>query len=129
MYGTQKLITSTLTDRFPVELGGNTTLPSYKVNVDSIEDLTNTVTDGRLTWTAPASNTTWQVLSFYEAFTNQKSCAGVPNATTVIGNGSWTLDHFSEDGAALLTDFFDKEVFPDEGTRQRLSLLNGNGKL
>lgn len=97
--------------------------------MNSTEDLTDTVINGQLTWTAPVGNTTWQVLSFYEAFTNQKSCAGVPNATTVIGNGSWTLDHFSRDGAALLTDFFDEQIFPEEETRQRLSLLNGNGEL
>lgn len=82
-----------------------------RLNESSFIDLMPLVKDGwALVWTPPDLTKTWKILSFWEAYTNQKSCDGGPNAATYIGNGSWTVDHFSKAGAARVTDFWDKQI-------------------
>lgn len=49
-------------------------------------------------------------MTFWEHFTNQRSVVGGVNATDFIGNGSWVVDHFSRDGAQLLTNFLDEHI-------------------
>lgn len=72
--------------------------------------------DGLLDWTPPLGNSTWRIFSFLVKHTNQRSCTGGLNPTTVIGNGSWVVDHFDAMGARLITDFWDHHILSDEQT-------------
>ncbi|KAL1649437.1 hypothetical protein SLS58_001492 [Diplodia intermedia] len=107
-----------------------------------------------LSWTPPEGESEWRLMAWYERYTNQKSCSGGLNATEYIGNGSWTVDHFSAAGewggfgdggfsvvalavAAIadafsigsrkLTDFFDAHVIPDDETRELLASVGKYG--
>lgn len=73
---------------------------SLPVNtLGEVVDLTDQVGgDNSLNWTAPEGNSTWRLIAWYERQANQRSCAGGLNATDYIGNGSWTVDHFSAEG-------------------------------
>ncbi|KAH3323093.1 hypothetical protein KXV19_007860 [Aspergillus fumigatus] len=82
----------------------------------SFVDLSAKVKDGLLDWTPPLGNSTWRIFSFWVKHTNQRSCTGGLNPTTVIGNGSWVVDHFDAMGARLITDFWDHHILSDEQT-------------
>ncbi|KAH3511309.1 hypothetical protein KXV55_002464 [Aspergillus fumigatus] len=82
----------------------------------SFVDLSAKVKDGLLDWTPPLGNSTWRIFSFWLKHTNQRSCTGGLNPTTVIGNGSWVVDHFDAMGARLITDFWDHHILSDEQT-------------
>lgn len=120
--------------------------------VGEVVDLTADVGEDRsLSWTAPEGNSTWRLIAWYERYTNQKSCSGGLNATEYVGNGSWTVDHFSANGefggggfvlrallrrvlmcgcagSKKLTDFFDEHVLPDAETRELLASVGKYGK-
>lgn len=104
-------------------VAANITLAEYFTETvlapGTLVDLTNqtTMADGRLTWTPPASNATWVVFAFYERYTNERSCVGAPEPSSVLGNGSWMVDHFSAAGAKRTTDFWDANIFNDTTTR------------
>jgi len=93
-----------------------TFLTTVRLDESSFVDLTEQAANGSLTWTAPVGDSEWRIFSFWERFTNQKSNTGGTNPTSFIGNGSWTTDHFSTTGAALMTDFFDQYVIADAET-------------
>jgi hypothetical protein len=58
------------------------------LNESSFIDLTSKVKEGKtLQWTPPDITKSWTIFTFWEAYTNQRSCDGGPNATTTIGNG------------------------------------------
>ncbi|GME45067.1 hypothetical protein GTA08_BOTSDO10482 [Neofusicoccum parvum] len=102
---------------------------SLPVNtLGEVVDLTDQVGgDNSLNWTAPEGNSTWRLIAWYERQANQRSCAGGLNATDYIGNGSWTVDHFSAEGSKKLTDFFDEHVIPDAETRALLASVGKYG--
>jgi hypothetical protein len=83
---------------------------TWRIEEDSIVDLTGQVNEGRLNWTAPDGDSEWRIMTFWEHFTNQRSVVGSLHATDFIGNGSWVVDHFSGDGAQLLTNFLDEHI-------------------
>lgn len=83
---------------------------TLRIEEDTIVDLSDQVSGGRLRWTAPDGDSTWRIMTFWEHFTNQRSVMGGVNATGVIANGSWVVDHFSQDGARLLSDFVEEEI-------------------
>lgn len=85
----------------------------------------DSVNDGSLYWTAPPGNTTWRIFTFWEKYTNQRSVDGGVNATDFIGNGSWTVDHFSRTGGSRTTDFLDQYVLSDADAQ---SLLRSVGQ-
>jgi hypothetical protein len=87
--------------------------PTVKLDESSYVDLTSRVKNGRLQWNVPSGNATWRIFSFWGHYTNQRSNAGGTLATTVIGNGSWTVDHFSKIGAKVTTDFWDQNILDD----------------
>ncbi|EKG14347.1 hypothetical protein MPH_08469 [Macrophomina phaseolina MS6] len=106
--------------------GFSSTLPI--VIFGEVVDLTAEVGEDRsLNWTAPTGNSTWRIIAWYERYTNQKSCSGGLNATDYIGNGSWTVDHFSANGSKKLTDFFDEHVIGDAETRELLASVGKYG--
>lgn len=99
---------------------------------DSYVDLTPLVsTDAQLEWTPPESdgNSTWKIFSYWQEFTNQRECQGGLNATTIIGNGSWIVDHFSSTGAKKVTDFWDEQILTDEETADLLASVGEYCKL
>lgn len=77
--------------------------------------------NGSLQWTPPDNTKTWKVFGFYESYTNQRACDGGYNATTIISNGSWIVDHFSAAGAAKTTDFWDNYILTDVELAERLT--------
>lgn len=100
---------------------GDVAVPVYILDEESYIDLTpNVSTDGQLEWTPPADggNSTWKLFSYWQRYTNQRSCRGGLNATTIIGNGSWTVDHFSTAGAVKVTDFWDQQILSDAETAE-----------
>ncbi|CEN59796.1 hypothetical protein ASPCAL02240 [Aspergillus calidoustus] len=98
----------------------NTATKKVRLDEQSIIDLSQYVENGRLNWQAPAGNGNWKIFSFWEGFTNQVSCTGGVNGTTTIEKGSLVVDHFSEAGARLHTDFFDNHVLVDSTTNEGL---------
>lgn len=96
------------------------------LNETSFIDLTSFVqADGTLQWTPSDGSKTWRIFTFWEAYTNQRSCDGGPSPTDFISNGSWTVDHFSKRGAARVTDFWDEFILSDDETT---SLVKSVGK-
>ncbi|KAJ4289046.1 hypothetical protein N0V90_011388 [Kalmusia sp. IMI 367209] len=92
----------------------------------SFIDLSSLVAKNQsLQWSPPTSNSTWKIFSFWEAYTNQRSCDAGPKPTDFLGNGSWTVDHFSKAGASRVTDFWDKYILSD---KQVAGLLRNVGK-
>ncbi|KAH8896447.1 hypothetical protein GQ53DRAFT_838560 [Thozetella sp. PMI_491] len=91
----------------------------------SVVDLTHRVDGQRLSWTAPADSQGYEVFAFYERYTNTKNCISVSSATTVLGNGSWMVDHFSANGAKKMTGFWDSNLFDDRETRGLLRAAGG----
>ncbi|KAF2187908.1 hypothetical protein K469DRAFT_567905 [Zopfia rhizophila CBS 207.26] len=99
---------------------------TWYLNESSFIDLTPLVQNGwSLQWTPPDNSKTWKIFSFWEGYTNQRSCAAGYNATDFIGNGSWIVDHFSKAGAARVTDFWDEYILSN---KEVASLLKSVGK-
>ncbi|KAH6879846.1 hypothetical protein B0T10DRAFT_412921 [Thelonectria olida] len=78
----------------------------------SMVDLSEEVVEGRLKWRAPSDHDEYIIFAFYERFTNQRSCVGIP--TDVIANGSWVTDHYSAAGTKLVTRFWEKNLLNTE---------------
>ncbi|KAI7973218.1 hypothetical protein EIK77_004495 [Talaromyces pinophilus] len=105
--------------------GVNFSIPIVYLEETSAVDLTSLVDeDGRLNWMVPSGNSSWRIFSFWQEYTNQRSVAGAFNATSFIGNGSWTVDHFSKKGAQRVTEFFDDYIIVDEETAELLKSLS-----
>jgi hypothetical protein len=92
----------------------------------SLVDITSSVEDGKLSFQPPQTGE-WQIMAFYERYTNQKSCSGALNASTAVGNGSWIVDHFSGTGAKVTTDFFDQNIV-DPNNSKALAEFGQYGK-
>ncbi|KAL4981414.1 hypothetical protein BDW68DRAFT_192958 [Aspergillus falconensis] len=100
--------------------GDSTATKQVRLDEQSIIDLDQFVENGHLNWQAPAGNGNWKIFSFWEGFTNQVSCTGGVNGTTAIEKGSLVVDHFSQAGARLHTDFFDNHVLVDSTINEGL---------
>lgn len=111
---------------------GDITVPVVVLDESSYVDLTTLVsTDGQLEWTPPVNgiNSTWRIFSYWQQYTNQRECHGGLNATTVIGNGSWVVDHFSIIGAQKVTNFWDEQILVDQETADLLASVGEYCKL
>jgi hypothetical protein len=93
----------------------------------SLVDITSSVVEGELSF-QPLGSGDWQIMAFYERYTNQKSCTGAPNPDTIIANGSWIVDHFSDIGAKVTTDFIDQNVL-DSNNQKALNKIGQYGEL
>lgn len=110
--------------------GVNFSIPIVYLEETSAVDLTSLVDeDGRLNWMVPSGNSSWRIFSFWQEYTNQRSVAGAFNATSFVGNGSWTVDHFSKKGAQRVTEFFDDYIIVDEETTELLKSVGSYGKI
>lgn len=76
-----------------------------RIDRDSLEDVTDSVTDGNLTWTAPEGTETWVVISYWERGSGQQPEGGKHTDPT-----SYVVDHFSAAGAQALIDYWEKNV-------------------
>lgn len=126
-FGTPNL-TAVIAYQVLTQTSKNATTGSRSVwlNQSSFIDLMPLVKDGwSLQWSPPDTTKTWKIFSFWEAYTNQRSCDGGPNAIDFIGNGSWTVDHFSKAGAARVTNFWDEHILSNT---EVASLLKSVGK-
>ncbi|KAH6716535.1 hypothetical protein BKA61DRAFT_717923 [Leptodontidium sp. MPI-SDFR-AT-0119] len=88
--------------------------PPTNLDESTIVDLTSHVKNGTLNWKAPSTASNYTLITFYQRYTNQRSCIGGVNATNFIANGSWTVDHFSASGAKRTTDFLDEYLLYGE---------------
>ncbi|TQM63688.1 glycosyl hydrolase [Humibacillus xanthopallidus] len=84
----------------------------------SVVDLTASVHDGRLTWTAPATGS-WVILSYWQRGSGQEPEAG-PHTTPT----AYVVDHFSAAGTAAVTDFWEQRILTSE--LRRLLASAGN---
>jgi hypothetical protein len=114
----------------PTGTGGvEGSLAHVELDLESAIDLTLQVAaNGSLQFEPPEPNSTWRIFSFWEKYTNQKSCVGVAQADTIIANGSWTVDHFSAAGAKITTDFFEQHVLDDTDTAGLIRAVGSYGK-
>ncbi|KAL1895595.1 hypothetical protein Sste5346_005064 [Sporothrix stenoceras] len=94
------------------------------LNESSVVDLTDRVENGTVAFGQPLSPG-WQLMAFYQRYTNERSCVSVDNASTWIGNGSWMVDHFSAAGAQKMTDFWDTHLLADSLTKELLTHAGG----
>ncbi|KAH7176035.1 hypothetical protein EDB81DRAFT_897022, partial [Dactylonectria macrodidyma] len=93
------------------------------VTIGRVIDLSNEVDfkSRYLSWTPPDDKQKWRLMAWYQRYTNQRAIDPAPNATNIIQNGSWVLDHFSAAGAERLTSFFDDYLVPEEEDKALLS--------
>jgi hypothetical protein len=84
----------------------------------SLVDLTTSVVDGRLSWTAPAGSDTWAVLSYWRRGSGQE-----PEAGPHTNPRSWVVDHFSAAGSQAVIDLWEDKVL----NRELRSLLRKTG--
>ena len=104
-----------------------TPISNVELDESSYVDLTDLVRDGHLNWTVPSDGKTWRIFSFWGHYTNQRSNTGGTFAQTVIGNGSWTVDHFDAKGAQVTTDFWDQHILNDTEIASLLQAVGNYG--
>ena len=106
----------------------NYTLPVNNTYIEesSLVDITSKFIDGRLSFKPPKTGD-WQIMAFYERYTNQRSCSGAVHPDSIIGNGSWIVDHFSDAGAKVTTDFIDQNIL-DANNQKVLAKFGQYGK-
>ena len=85
----------------------------------SVTDLTASVTDGRLIWTAPAG-AEWVVLSYWQRGSGQR-----PEAGPHTEPETYVVDHYSLRGSQAVFDFWDRAVLTKE-IRKALRKSGGN---
>lgn len=85
----------------------------------SLVDLTDTVVDGRLTWTAPADGA-WVLLSYW-----RRGSAQEPEAGPHTDPPSYVVDHFSAAGSGAVVDLWEDEIL-DRELRRLLQKAGGH---
>ncbi|WP_225993983.1 glycosyl hydrolase [Actinomadura rudentiformis] len=89
-----------------VECAGSCTMAKpVKLKRDSLVDLTGTVRDASLSWTAPNGGE-WLLLGYWQRGTGQASVS----RQSVSGSPSYVVDHFSTRGATAATRYWDDHV-------------------
>lgn len=90
----------------------NATRKETGLDLASVRDLTTTVRDGALTWTAPAEGD-WVLISYWQRGTAQQPESG-PHSSPA----AYVVDHFSPAGTAAVTGFWERALLT--GTVRRL---------
>lgn len=72
---------------------------------DTLVDLTSSVEDERLSWTAPEEGGTWALIAYWERGSGQRPERG-PHTDPV----SYVVDHFSAAGTRAVTDFWEEHI-------------------
>lgn len=108
---TERLGTPNLTATIAYQVEKNAGDGTVTLNESSFTDLGSLVRSNKtLRWSPTDHKSTWRIFTFWESYTNQRSCDGGPDAIDFVGNGSWVVDHFSKNGAARITDFWDQYI-------------------
>lgn len=84
---------------------------------DSVVDLTRTVADGALDWTAPGDGT-WVLISYWVRGSGQ-----MPEGGPHSDPPAYVIDHFSAAGTRAVTDYWEKHIL----TRSVRKLLKVSG--
>lgn len=79
-----------------------------KLKAGSVLDLSADVTNGHLTWEAPAEGE-WVLLSYW-----RRGSAQEPEAGPHTKPRSWVVDHFSAAGARAVTDLWEERILNPE---------------
>lgn len=87
---------------------------------ESLVDLTDTVVDGQISWTAPVGGQ-WLMLAYRVRGTGQ-----LPEAGPHTSPDSYVIDHFSPTGAKAVIDFWESRILTD---RLRLLLKKAGGAI
>lgn len=90
----------------------NATRKETGLDLASVQDLTATVEDGALTWTAPTEGD-WVLISYWQRGTAQQPESGPHSAPA-----AYVVDHFSPAGTAAVTGYWDRSILT--GTVRRL---------
>jgi hypothetical protein len=90
----------------------NATRKETGLDLASVRDLTPTVRDGALSWTAPAEGD-WLLISYW-----QRGSAQQPESGPHSSPAAHVVDHFSPAGTAAVTGFWERAVLT--GTLRRL---------
>ncbi|GGW48560.1 glycosyl hydrolase [Streptomyces griseoloalbus] len=85
---------------------------------DSVRDLTADVTDGALTWTAPAEGE-WVLLSYWQRGSGQQPESGPHSAPA-----AYVVDHLSQAGTTAVTDLWERRILTDS-LRRLLAAAGG----
>ncbi|MFJ8941469.1 glycosyl hydrolase [Streptomyces sp. NPDC102365] len=96
----------------------NSTRKETGLDLDSVRDLTSTVTDGALDWTAPDDGT-WVVISYWVRGSGQ-----TPEAGPHTDPPAYVVDHFSAAGTRAVTDFWEKHILT-KSVRRLLKVSGG----
>ena len=93
-----------------------------QLDLNSVVDLSDSLTDGHLTWTAPDAGT-WVVTAYWQRGTAQRNDAPFGTSTSPLSDPETrVVNHFSAAGASAITGFMDSLL----NTRTR-QLLRANG--
>ncbi|PSM42728.1 alpha-L-rhamnosidase [Streptomyces dioscori] len=96
----------------------NSTRKETGLDLDSVRDLTSTVADGALDWTAPDDGT-WVVISYWVRGSGQ-----TPEAGPHTDPPAYVVDHFSAAGTRAVTDFWEKHILT-KSVRRLLKVSGG----
>ena len=96
----------------------NSTRKETGLDAGSVTDLTGRVSDGRLTWTAPADGD-WVLISYWQRGSGQQPEAG-PHSSPA----AYVVDHFSAAGTAAITGYWERNLLTP-ALRQLLTAAGG----
>ncbi|WP_037855101.1 glycosyl hydrolase [Streptomyces sp. NRRL S-340] len=96
----------------------NSTRKETGLDAGSVTDLTALVSDGTLTWTAPADGD-WVVLSYW-----QRGSGGQPESGPHSSPAAYVVDHFSPAGTAAITGYWERDLLTP-AVRQLLKAAGG----
>ncbi|KAL7809597.1 hypothetical protein V8C26DRAFT_438328 [Trichoderma gracile] len=89
-----------------------------QLDFDSVIDVTDTIIDGKLHYTAPSDGNSYVLFAFYQRRTGYLAAQGAfNNATDARNPASWfayVIDHFSQEGTDLWTSFTEEYVMNGE---------------
>ncbi|KUN85561.1 alpha-L-rhamnosidase [Streptomyces bungoensis] len=82
----------------------NATRKETGLDFGSVRDLTASVTDGTLTWTAPGAGD-WVLISYWQRGSGQQPESGPHSAPA-----AYVVDHLSAEGTAAVTGYWESQV-------------------
>ncbi|KAA0935051.1 glycosyl hydrolase [Streptomyces apricus] len=88
------------------------------LDLDSVRDLTSTVSDGALDWTAPDDGT-WVVIAYWVRGSGQ-----MPEAGPHSDPPAYVVDHFSAAGTRAVTDYWEEHILT-KSVRRLLKVSGG----
>ncbi|WP_141014665.1 glycosyl hydrolase [Nocardioides sambongensis] len=103
------------------EIDSRGNLRSTTLDPESYRDLTSSVVDGRITWTAPAepADGTWVLFAWWQRGSGQE-----PEAGPHTEPRSYVVDHFSKQGVQKVIELWEERIL-DREMRQLLKKAGG----